>query len=62
MSRIFVVFTGLNCHGYIKVVDQRDAPDDSITRFDGSDIQYMEHLHSSFLTITYYGDAARFDP
>jgi len=62
VSGIFVMFTALTCHGYIKVLDQRDTPDDSITRFDGSDIQYMEHVHSQFLTITYYGDAARFDP
>lgn len=62
VSGIFVVFTGLTCHGYIKVLDQRDTPDDSIIRFDGPDIQYMEHLHSMFLTITYYGDAVRFDP
>jgi hypothetical protein len=48
--------------GYVKVLDQRGIPEDSILRTAGGDIQFFEHVSSGMMTVTYWGEAAEFNP
>ena len=59
---IFHYFIDPSGGGYIKVLDQRGVPSDSLLRLEGEDVQFYEHVSQFLTTITYWGVASGFNP
>lgn len=57
-----VTFVGVDCEGYVRVLDQRGVPAGTARRLPGADFQYIEHRIVGLETRTFYGSAERFDP
>lgn len=61
VSGMFHLFIDLQGGGYVKVLDQRNTPKDALTRFQGAEVQYYEHLTITLSPMIYWGEAASFD-
>lgn len=59
---VFHYFIDPSGGGYIKVLDQRGVPRDSLLRLEGGDVQFYEHVSQFLTTITYFGIASGFNP